>query len=564
MTRNTDGITMERSRKDRFAALPRWPKADPRRSRLARTVLAGVALVVAVHVTHGPARADTHGRARLEPIVLTAGNGSFQATIRGQAETVGEPVVMPIGTTTMIDVNVPVERALVGHEEVVQVTVLSPRQIMLTARGLGRSVVILADEAGEQVAFEVLVQPDLSGLREAIRRTVPSARVELTTAGQSVVIDGVVGSSEDAAKVLGIAGAMTTDVQSHMRVAGEQQVLLRCTVAEVSRRATRELGVDMWMSFESNAPRITARQLTGINPVLLNPTLIQPVAISPLAQGNVLFGNRFLFGSDAGGFQAAISSQSLQMELFVRALQENLLLRILAEPNLVAMSGEEASFLAGGEIPVPVPQAVAGGQTITIEWREFGVILQFIPTVTGRQGVRLQVCAEVSELDFTNALQLQGTLVPAISQRRVNTTIELAGGSTIAIAGLLSESTRGVASKIPGLGDVPVLGALFRSVEYQRDQTELVVLVTPELVRGMDPDQIAQVPGATISHPNDWQFYGLGMIEGDPEPATDPAVGDRSLHTDPAPRYRKYTDSPEQTTLHGPWGPAEADEMMEH
>jgi pilus assembly protein CpaC len=198
-----------------------------------------------------------------------------------------------------------------------------------------------------------------------------------------------------------------------------------------------------------------------------------------------------------------------------------------------------------------VPQGGAAANAITIEFREFGIRLNFTPVVLGQQRVRLRIAPEISATDFTNAVQIQGTVVPVLTQRKTETTVEIGNGQTIAIAGLLNEEVRGVATRIPGLGDIPVIGALFRSVEYQKRLTELVVLVTPEIVAPMDPHQVPQPPAQNVSDPNDWQFYGLGMLEGEPhEDNSGPAD---ALRTD-IPKRLAPTAPADQAPLRGPFG----------
>src|SRR5206468_7402762 len=195
-----------------------------------------------------------------------------------------------------------------------------------------------------------------------------------------------------------------------------------------------------------------------------------------------------LFGSGEVG--------SVAFRAFLQALRSNNLLRILAEPNLVAMSGQEASFLAGGEFPVPVPQSgTGGGSTITIDYREFGVRLRFVPIVLGNGKIRLKMTPEVSDLDFSSPLTIQGSKIPIVNKRTVTTTVELADGQTFAIAGLLNHTVNSSRDGTPLLGDLPILGTLFRSTRYERNETELVVLVTPKLVEAMNPNQVPPRPG---------------------------------------------------------------------
>ena len=220
---------------------------------------------------------------------------------------------------------------------------------------------------------------------------------------------------------------------------------------------------------------------------------------------------------------------------------------MLAEPNLVAISGETATFLAGGEFPIPVPQ---GNQQVTIEFREFGVRLNFTPVVQGHQQIRLRVAPEVSELDYSSAVQIEGFVVPGLTSRAAETTVEIGNGQTIAIAGLLSEHIRGLASRVPGFGDIPILGALFRSVNYQRSLTELVILVTPEIVSPLEPHQQVPLPGEDIIDPNDFELYTLGMLEaGKPTPAEGCAsAADAGTSDAPA------GSEPDELSVHGPHG----------
>jgi pilus assembly protein CpaC len=319
-------------------------------------------------------------------------------------------------------------------------------------------------------------------------------------------------------------------------VAGTQQVLLRCTIAEVSRSATRELGFNGYAY---------GHDFFGVNQL----NQIQPVNIGTPGGVNVETGNLFpraIFNSPVSvGTQSTIyfGLPQAQMEIFVQALAENGLLRVLAEPNLVATSGQSASFLAGGEFPVPVPQ---GLDTVTIEWKKFGVQLDFTPAVLPGQRIRLKVAPTVSELDFSTAVQLSGFVVPGLTERHAETSVEVGNGQTFVIAGLLSDSARAVSRRVPGLGDVPVLGALFRSVSYRKNQTELMILVTPELVAPMDPQQVPTVPGENHTDPNDFELYGLGQLDGKPATVR-PASSQPALPS-------------ASGGLYGQWGTADYDE----
>ena len=211
----------------------------------------------------------------------------------------------------------------------------------------------------------------------------------------------------------------------------------------------------------------------------------------------------------------------------------------------MALSGGTATFLAGGEFPILVPQ---GDFRVTVEFREFGIRLKFTPVVRGHQRIRLHVAPEVSELDFSASVQFQGFVVPGLSSRSMETVVELGNGQTIAIAGLLNERIRGVSSRIPGLGDIPILGSLFRSVQYQKSLTELVILVTPEIIAPLDPHQTVYLPGEDLADPSDFELYAMGFIE-----SRHKAVQEQNDDTN-----AQLGSDPEQLSVHGPWGHAGA------
>jgi pilus assembly protein CpaC len=202
--------------------------------------------------------------------------------------------------------------------------------------------------------------------------------------------------------------------------------------------------------------------------------------------------------------------------VYLQALAENRYVRLLAEPNLVAISGEQATFLVGGEFPVPIVQGsvVGGSSTVTVEYKEFGVRLNFRPQVLGQGRIRLEVAPEVSELSEIGALKQNGFTIPAIVTRRSNTTVELASGQSFALAGLLRSKDQARVSRVPGLGDLPVLGALFRSVRYEQDQTELVVMITAELVEPIEDGELLPLPGDMQTAPTDWELYMEGQVHG--------------------------------------------------
>ncbi len=324
-------------------------------------------------------------------------------------------------------------------------------------------------------------------------------------------------AAEQAVQLAG-SYAANGKVLNFLEISGGQQVMLEVRFAEVSRAATNALGVNLGLT--------DGHSFVGSNIGQVSPFGIQPTGefgINSPQPAVTLFG-RGEMGSTAFAY-------------FIQALRENDLMRVLAEPNLIASSGQEASFLAGGEFPIPVPQsggAGSGGSTITIEYKQFGVRLKFVPVVLGEGRVRLKVEPEVSDLDYTKSVSIGGLPVPSLRTRRVSTTIELMEGQSFAIAGLMNRSTFSRSEVTPLLGDVPVLGALFRSVRCERSETELVVLVTPRLVQAMNPAQVPQLPGEKWRHPTEAELFWDRDLGGPQTaaPATRPADDNR-----PAPRF---------------------------
>jgi pilus assembly protein CpaC len=473
--------------------------------------------------------------------------GALSATVR-MVDSQAEQINLSVGKSAVIESAEPITAASVINPEIVEVTVVSPHVIMVRGKSYGTTQVVLIAGDGRRRAYIAAVGMDVTQMEAAIRAATPCAEIRVSSILDTVILAGVVPDAETAAQVAQIAGIFSPKVQNHLRVAGTQQVLLRCTVAEVSRSAVRQLGFNGYAY---------GKDFFGVNQI----NQIQPVNIGSPAGVNVENGGPVIAGADGKSivptrftFNSPVSVGSAstiyfglpraQMEMFVQAMAQNGLLKVLAEPNLVATSGQTANFLAGGEFPIPVPQ---GLNTVTIEWKRFGVQLDFTPAVLPGQRIRLKVAPSVSELDYSNAVQMGGFVVPGLTERHAETTVEVGNGQTFVVAGLLSESSRGATNRVPGLGDVPVLGALFRSVEYRKNQTELMILVTPELVAPMDPQQVPPMPGQNITDPNDFELYGLAMLQGKPA---------ASLHA----ASSQPTGTPAVTAgLYGAWGPADVE-----
>lgn len=460
----------------------------------------------------------------IQPLVATADDAAPEATTqpaaaaplisKGLDEKTGN-IVLFAGQSRLVVARVPMRTVDVTQPDVVLAKVVTPTDILVTARKPGTSQLLVWDDQGHSQAIEITVNADMAGLQGEFKKVFPALHIESSIAGGAIVLRGPVSSSVLAEQVMQVAAPYAPKVINLMEISGGQQVTLHVRFAEVSRSATTNLGFNAFANGGNskfgwnNGPGVNP--IGGLNSLTASSTIDPTVAV--------------LGAGKAGAFA---------FEFFIQALRENNLLRVLAEPNLTVISGSEASFLAGGEFPYPVPQssgAGGGGTAITIVFKQYGVRLSFTPVVLGDGRVRLRVHPEVSDLDFTHSLQLNGFVIPAITTRMTDTTVELNEGQTLALAGLLNNRVNTINNVTPLLGDLPVVGALFRSVRYQRDQTELVVLVTPQLAEGMNPEQVRPVPGEHWRYPTESELFWRADLGG---PMPDAA---HAPSTNPPPRF---------------------------
>lgn len=466
-----------------------------------------------------------------------------------------EQLVVPRNSSAVITVKQRVDGVEISDPNIADVVLTSPTRIIVTGKSYGTTQLVLR-VGDQQLTLTVTVELDLRMLANLIKSISPTSEVQLRSISGTVVLTGSVPDVGTADRIAELASlAQGGEVRNQLIVAGVQQTMLRVVVAEVNKTALRELSVN-WAIGGADWTRdfFFANNLNQLNPTVFRGNGIVDVTstaqrtYSMLANTNGPNTN-VTFGFPRGEFQ-----------MFMSALRENQLARILAEPNLVAINGQTATFLVGGEVPIPVTQGGAVAGAITIQYKEFGVRLGFTPTILGGQIIRLHVMSEVS--DAVPGAVITGSL-PTFTflTRRVESTIECGNGQTFAIAGLLREQVRSVVDKIPGLGDVPVLGALFSSVRYQKDDTELVVLVTPQLVAPLEPHQVVQPPGALMRDPNDYELFVLGQLEGTPQtPAEYEGAPRDDLPVNTLPTLGGGDWATSQIALMGPWGLADAEE----
>lgn len=379
-----------------------------------------------------------------------------------------------VGKSVVINTQAPLRRVMVSNPTVAGVTTVSPTQVVLTAKAAGTSSLILWDETGGSRILDVLVDVDITELRDAIQLAYPSEPIQVETDQGRVVVSGEVSGQEVIDSVVKMAGAFSSNVLNSMSTVPpprDRQVLLQVRFAEVDRTKLDALGVNIFSTGATNTVGSLSTQQFGPPSTegTVTGTIGAPVTgtTSSFSLNDLL--NIFLFRPD------------LNLGATLRDLQQKSVLQILAEPNLLALNGKPAQFLAGGEFPFPVVQGGTNTTAITIQFRPFGVRLDFTANISPDNVIRLKVAPEVSTLDFTNALTVSGFLVPAVSTRRAETEIELKDGQSFGIAGLLDQRTQAQLNKIPGIGDIPILGRLFRSRSVNRSRAELLVLVTPRI-----------------------------------------------------------------------------------
>jgi len=381
-------------------------------------------------------------------------------------------VTLQLRQGRVITVDQPLSNVFVADPEIADVVLQSPQSVYVFAKAIGRTTLFLAGEDGTVVSGrEGRVVHDLEGVRAAVSEIAPAGKVTVRSVGRALLLEGALDSPMDIEDLRRVArGFVNADDEVIVRIAlnAPNQVNLRVRVAEMSRTLDDRLGVS-WASFFGDG--------SGV--------------------GLIGGGTAALADSFTGTVR--ILSGDADVNVLIDALSREGLISILAEPNLTAVSGESASFLAGGEFPIPVAQ---DNDTITIEYKQFGVGLTFTPTLLSANRIGLRVAPEVSELNPNERIETGGISVPAINVRRASTTIELASGQSFAIAGLLQSSTAQTLDKLPGLGDLPIVGALFRSSRFQQGETELVIIVTPYVVKPVERVADLKIPNDGYRPPN--------------------------------------------------------------
>lgn len=419
------------------------------------------------------------------PTGSTPGNAAAPQASPAAASTQEGPGAAPlrvmVGKSLLINTTERLKRVSVTDPSVADALVVTPTQVLVNGLAPGEISLLIWDELERSRSFDLRVDVDVTAAAEEVRRLFPEEQISVTPSRSAIVLSGHV-TTEDVSKHAGaIAAAYSKNVVNVLSFGpvGAQEVLLEVKFAEVDRTAVLQLGANLFMPGLGNTVALSQTgQFGSLNVTNTATTTITQNGTSTTGQQTTPptvhvsdFLNLFIARSD------------VNVGAVIRALQQKNLLQILAEPNLIAVNGKEASFLAGGEFPFPVAQPSGQGlSTVTIQFREFGVRLKFTPVIQPNGNIHLRVVPEVSTLDFTNAVTVAGTTVPAISTRKADTEFELQDGQSFVIAGLLDNRVTNIASKVPWLGDIPVLGNFFKSKAIQKSRGELMVLCTARRV----------------------------------------------------------------------------------
>ena len=396
-------------------------------------------------------------------------------------------IEMTVHSSKILTMDQKIPQAQVNNPDILELTPLGPNQIQVSAKAAGVTQINLWGEDQKLFTVDVMVHGDARELEMILRSTFPTAALKVVPVSNSVLISGFVDREQHIERIIRIAEEYYPKVINNMTVGGAQQVLLHVKVMEVSRTKLRRLGVDF---AALNGQNVVASGISGLLLTGLDTT-------KALGPGTVNGGpNTFAF--------SAVNGNSAFFG-FLDALRQDNLLSIVSDPTLVAVSGRPAKFDSGGQIPIPVPQSLG---TISIEWKDYGTQIEFVPIVLGNGKIRLEVRPRISELDDSRSLTIQGTTVPGIKTRSAETGVELMAGQTLAIAGLLQKRTESEVRGLPWISDVPYLGVAFRKTRDTTNEVELLMLVTPEFVEAMDASEVPQCgPGMQSTSPSDWELF---------------------------------------------------------
>ena len=401
------------------------------------------------------------------------------ATAFGQS---AEDLRLTVGKSVVIDYPSDIRQISTSSPDIVDASPVTTREILLHGKGLGNATLVVWSKTGERTFYNVTVDLNLDSLRKVLKDSFPNEQILPESSRDSLTLNGKVSSKEVADRAIALATTFAKTVVNNLELGAppvEKQVLLRVRFAELDRTKSEQYGVN-WFSQAGQTGFYASTQQSPISSTT-NSSGAQTLTI-----GSAL--NIFAF------------DPRLNLGAFLQALQSENILQILAEPNLVTTNGKEAYFLVGGEFPVPVLQGGGNAGSVTVQFKEFGIRLRFTPVITANHTIKLHLTQEVSTLDAANGVTFNGFVIPAISSRRAETDVELGEGQSFVVAGLLDNRDTESFSKLPFLGDIPVLGPLFKSKTLKKSRTDLVMLVTPDVTQPLGPND----PRPEIAFPKDF------------------------------------------------------------
>jgi pilus assembly protein CpaC len=402
------------------------------------------------------------------------------ASLRAQA---AEDLRLTIGKSVVIDYPSDVRQISTSNPDIVDASPVTTREILLHGKGLGAATMVVWSKTGQRTFYNVNVDLNLDSLRRSLREDFPGEMVEVRPSRDAIALTGVVSSKDVSDRIAALAATYAKTVVNSLQISAgpvEKQILLRVKFAQLDRLASQVYGVNFISTGAANtiggvttgAPSST---ITSINsPVPGTPTSVTASISNAL--------NIFAFRPD------------LNLGAFIQALQERNILQILAEPNLVTSNGKEANFLVGGEFPVPTLQGGANSGAVTIQFREFGIRLTFLPQITLNKTIKLYIKQEVSTIDTADGVQINGFTIPALSTRRAETNVELAEGQSFVVAGLVDNRETDSFSKIPVLSSIPIFGSLFKTRNESKNRSEIVMMITPEVTEPLNPNDAKPMP----------------------------------------------------------------------
>jgi pilus assembly protein CpaC len=397
-----------------------------------------------------------------------------------------EDLRITVGKSIVIDYPGDIRQISTSNPEIVDASPVTTREILMSGKGLGSATMVVWSKSDQRMFYNVTVELNLEPLRRILQDTYPNEKIDIHSSRDSLTLNGTVSSKDISDRAVALSSTFAKTVVNNLLVTAspiEKQILLRVKFAELDRTKALQYGVNL---LSKGALNTVGAVSTG----QFGSATVTPTAVT--SQSGVTNAAGTITVSDALNFFAF--RPDLNIAAFIRALEDDNILQILAEPNLVTTNGKEANFIVGGEFPVPVLQGGGNSGAVTIQFREFGIRLLFTPQMTANKTIKLALRQEVSTLDFANAVTLQGFLIPALSTRRAETNVELSEGQTFVVAGLMDNRETSAMSQIPIISSIPVLGQLFKSKIERKNSTELVMLVTPEVTEPLGPNDPKPTP----------------------------------------------------------------------